>query len=81
MNTSLQKRATSASPGDAAELTDGFRTVLENRYHRILDAAGAEWERHFAGREPSDACVRVHISASARSLTGVSGPRCLPAFG
>jgi hypothetical protein len=39
-----------------------LRRAKEN-YGRLIAAARKEWERKFAGSDPSDACVTVRISA------------------
>ena len=64
------------------EMVAGLHNVLENKYSRILRVAGAEWERRFAGKDPSDACVSVRISVWDRALSGfvASRPRPLPSF-
>lgn len=72
MKNSLQKAGpTRERIGDRA-LSDGLKKVLEKRYGRIRRSAGAEWDRRFAGGDPSDACVSVRISAWSRTLSEVS---------
>jgi len=44
------------------ELISGLRCALDRNYTRILQAASHEWQRRFAGFDPSDACVSVRIS-------------------
>ncbi len=79
---SLQKTDVARERMGDREMADGLNNVLENRYSRILRTAGREWERRFAGRDPSDACVSVRISAWGRALSGASSsaPRALPSF-
>lgn len=37
--------------------------AIEKKYGALICAARKEWEHRFAGRDPADACVTVHISA------------------
>ena len=37
--------------------------AIEKKYGALICAARKDWERRFAGRDPADACVSVHISA------------------
>ena len=63
MNTSQQTRAISDNIIDSRRLITGLRHALDMNYARVLAAASAQWERNFAGKDPSDACVTVRISA------------------
>jgi hypothetical protein len=56
-------------------LIDGLRHALDMNYSRMLDTARRQWEHHFAGKDPSDACVSVHVSS------GNSQPLPLPCAG
>jgi hypothetical protein len=49
------------------EVADGLRHSLNNNFGRLIGAAGREWERRFAGTDPSDACVSVRISGGIRA--------------
>ena len=49
----------------SSQLADGLRRNLQNKYGNILGRAGKHWDRKFAGKEPSDACVRVRISGKS----------------
>jgi hypothetical protein len=49
------------------EVAEGLRHSLNNNFGRLLGAAGREWERRFAGTDPSDACVSVRISGGIRA--------------
>lgn len=57
------------------QLANGLRKALHHNYGRVCGAAKEEFERRFAGKDPSDACVSVRISTGGpRSLArGVSG--------
>ncbi len=48
------------------ELKD-LRDALGTQYGQMFSCAENYWEQHFAGNDPSDACVRVRIS-SAQAL-------------
>lgn len=48
---------------DSRRLITGLKHALDMNYARVLDAARNEWERSFAGKDPSDACVSVRISS------------------
>jgi hypothetical protein len=55
------------------ELAAGLRKALDGTYGRIFRAAGREWDRSFAGSDPSDQCVSVRISGSDRRRSLLSG--------
>ena len=48
--------------------TDRIRTIevlqkaLDQTYRRVLETAKADWDRLFAGQDPSDGSIRVRIS-------------------
>jgi hypothetical protein len=54
---------------------DGLRQPLDLAYARLRETAKNEWERNFAGKDPSDACVSVRVS------TGNSKRHSLPSAG
>jgi hypothetical protein len=72
---------------DSHRLIAGLRHALDVNYARVLAAAATRWEQHFAGKDPSDACVSVRISSgkplagilkkSAGSLLHATAPRLL----
>lgn len=41
-----------------------MRQSLNINYPRLFEAAKKHWERSFAGKDPSDACVSVRVSPS-----------------
>ena len=47
------------------QLAEELRQSLNSNCGRLFVNARNLWEREFAGREPSDACVRVRISGYA----------------
>lgn len=65
------------SPSDAQsdhlrgrDMLQGLQRGLEKNYARVLHAAGREWERRFAGKDPSDACITVSVSGSDQTFSG-----------
>jgi hypothetical protein len=58
------------------ELAIGLRSALDRSYGRIIRAASAEWDRRFAGKDPSDACVSVKITGpSTKKPRAISDAR------
>jgi len=49
------------------EISEGFERALKRNFERLRENARREWESRFAGTDPSDACVSIRISSSARS--------------
>ena len=45
------------------ELISDLQQTLQANYGRLLAAAEKEWESKFAGKDPSDACATVRITA------------------
>jgi hypothetical protein len=70
MNTSQQTRTISDNIVDSRRLINGLRQALDMNYTRVVAAATTQWERNFAGKDPSDACVTVRIS-SGKPMAGV----------
>ena len=55
------------------EVIKGLDRALHFAYGRLIRAARNEWERRFAGKDPSDVCasVRIHaVGAKARAVPG-----------
>lgn len=52
-----------------------MRQSLNINYPRLFEAAKKHWERSFAGKDPSDACVSVRVSP------GDSPKRSVPCAG
>ena len=63
MNNYLQPRTFNNSYD--ADLTAPLRKVLDRKYGQVMNAARKHWERNYAGKDPSDSCVRVRVSHSA----------------
>lgn len=55
---------------DSTRLISGLKQALDLNYARVLAAAQNRWEAHYAGKDPSDACVSVRIS-SGKPLAGI----------
>ena len=63
MKASQQFRNLSDSFIDSRRLIAGLRQALDVNYGRVLASARERWERQFEGKDPSDACVSVRITA------------------
>ena len=63
MNVSLEEFAAADKHVPMRELVAALRQTLERNHQKILAAALSDWERKYAGRDPSDACASVHIAA------------------
>lgn len=50
----------------AASEVEGLRRALDQSYAQLREKALAEWQRRYAGRDPSDDCVRVRIGQDGR---------------
>jgi hypothetical protein len=46
------------------ETVEALKLAIENSNRRLLESARREWELRFEGKDPSDACIRVCISAT-----------------
>ena len=60
---------------DNRRLIAGLRQALDMNYARLLETAKQDWERHFDGKDPSDACVSVRVTSgdSVRSSLPCAG--------
>ena len=70
MNSSSQTRPLCDHIIDSRRLITGLRHALDVNYARVLSTAREQWERHFEGNDPSDACVSVRIT-SGKPMAGV----------
>ena len=59
------------------ELVEGLQCSIDNSYRRLFESAKQEWERRFAGKDPSDACVSVRID----SITAETPAKAQPCAG
>jgi hypothetical protein len=48
---------------DNRRLIDGLRQALDMKDARLLETAKQQWERNFAGKDSSDACVSVRVTS------------------
>ena len=62
MSTELEKNAAIHKEMIKFEMIEGFRHALDRNYRRLLKTARADWERLFAGKDPSDACASVRVT-------------------
>jgi hypothetical protein len=78
MDTANLTSALSETVIDSHRLITGLRHALDVNYARVLASAQEQWDRNFAGKDPSDACVTVRIS-SGQPLAGIlrKSPRSL----
>jgi len=44
-------------------LIRALRHALDSNYSRLLETAQQQWDRNFAGKDPSDACVSVRVTS------------------
>jgi hypothetical protein len=66
MNVPLEEFAAAAKDVPMRELVAGLQQTLKRNHEKILAAALSDWEQKYAGRDPSDACVSVHIAPAAK---------------
>jgi len=67
----MNKGFQNQTPGEHISLRDSIenlRQALDLAYAQLRERARNDWERHFAGNDPSDACVSVRITAGVSSL-------------
>ena len=62
MSTELEKNAAIHKAMLRLEMIEELRHALDRNYRRLLKTARADWERLFAGKDPSDACVSVRVT-------------------
>ncbi|HXP36005.1 MAG TPA: hypothetical protein VN827_10715 [Chthoniobacterales bacterium] len=55
------------------EILAGLRHALDFRYRRLCEAARADWQRLFGGKDPADSCVSVRVAAIPASAIRGSG--------
>jgi hypothetical protein len=58
-------RRLSENEQEAGEVRS-LQRALDQSYAHLRERAQAEWQRRCAGRDPSDACVRIRIGQDAR---------------
>jgi hypothetical protein len=57
------------------EMIAGLQRAIDRNYRRIVQAAKSDWERLFAGKDPSDACVSVRINSPVSEASTTAVPR------
>ncbi len=57
------------------ELVEGLQRAIDYSYRRLFESAKQEWERRFAGKDPSDACVSVRIDSITAETSAKAPPR------
>lgn len=62
MSTELEKNGAIHKEMIRLEMIEGLGHALNRSYRRLLETARADWERLFSGKDPSDACVSVHVT-------------------
>lgn len=75
MKSSAQSHVLSDNFIDSRRLITGLKHALDVNYARVLDAARTQWEHHFAGNDPSDACVTVRITSGKPTAAVMKKPR------
>jgi transposase-like protein len=63
MNRAMQRHEGARNTIDTRSIISGLRKAFDLDYPRLLDAWKKEWERNYSGKDPSDACVSVRITA------------------
>ncbi|HEV2842292.1 MAG TPA: hypothetical protein VGW39_13285 [Chthoniobacterales bacterium] len=64
MSTCLQNQHDAGDDISDDTLIHGMRQSLKINYPKLFETAKKHWERNFAGKDPSDACVSVRVSSS-----------------
>ena len=65
MNVALEEFAAADKHVPMRKLVASLQRTLERNHQKILAAALSDWESNHGGRDPSDACVSVHIAPRA----------------
>ena len=55
------------APTSKSEVVEALQRAIDRNYRRLIEVARADWERLFCGKDPSDACVSVHIHSAANA--------------
>lgn len=76
MNVALEEMPAADKQVPMRELVATLQQTLARNHQKILAAARSDWEQKYAGRDPSDACVSVHIAATPQRAR-----RATPSFG
>ena len=63
MSTAQQKNTAIERQMLKFETIEGLQHALDRKYRQLLQAARADWERLFAGKDASDACGSVRVAS------------------
>ena len=66
MNVSLEDFSAADKHVPMRDLVAGLQQTLARNHQKILAAALSDWQRKYAGRDPSDACASVHIAPATK---------------
>ena len=66
MNVSLEEMPAANKNVPMRELVATLQETMARNHQKILAAALNDWERKYAGRDPSDACASVHVAAAPK---------------
>ena len=56
------------------DVVAGLQQTLARNHQKILAAALSDWERKYAGRDPSDSCASVHIAPAPKRSRKATPP-------
>jgi len=56
------------------ELLEELQRTIDRNFRRLFETARNDWERNFAGKDPSDACVSVRIHSAETAIQTRSVP-------
>jgi hypothetical protein len=51
------------------ETIERLQRAIDCNYRRLFESARREWELRFAGKDPSDTCVKVRVATIKASQT------------
>jgi hypothetical protein len=63
VNPFLQTHDAAENITNSHQLISALKQALDLNYAPLLETATKEWERSFAGKDPSDACVSVRVTS------------------
>ena len=66
MNVSLEEMPAANKNVPMRELVATLQQTMARNHQKILAAALNDWQRKYAGRDPSDACASVHVAAAPK---------------
>jgi len=60
------------------EILQRLKRAIDYRQQRLLESARDEWDRRFAGQDPSNGCVSVRITSEVIKTPGLNWGYQLP---